>query len=253
MSQILPRSWPDQEHLGVLACGFRSTRDVAQRQAIAREYAETVTRLIESGNWHEAPSPEDWLPYDWMPREFFAYWMSPEAPRPAALPAHPEVTGTAEKSISEPLITSNPAVMLGKPVIAGTRITVESVLEKLGGGDSIDDLLRDYPHVSREGILAALRYARDVMAVSARAASTWQDQEYLGVLAMRFRSTRDIAERQAISREYADAVARLIASGNWHEMPSLEDQLPDESMPREFFAYWMSPDGAPDQDTAGSP
>ena len=63
----------------------------------------------------------------------------------------------------EPLITCNPAVMLGKPVIAGTRITVELVLEKLGAGESIDDLLRDYPHVSREGILAALRYAHEFM------------------------------------------------------------------------------------------
>lgn len=62
-----------------------------------------------------------------------------------------------------PPIVSDPAVMLGKPVIAGTRITVELILEKLGGGDTIDDLLVDYPHLTRESILAALRFAADAL------------------------------------------------------------------------------------------
>jgi hypothetical protein len=39
------------------------------------------------------------------------------------------------------MIASNPKVMMGKPVIAGTRITVESILERLGGGETIEDLL----------------------------------------------------------------------------------------------------------------
>jgi uncharacterized protein (DUF433 family) len=41
--------------------------------------------------------------------------------------------------MSHALITSDPAVMLGKPVVAGTRVTVELILEKLGTGESIDD------------------------------------------------------------------------------------------------------------------
>ena len=56
-------------------------------------------------------------------------------------------------------ITSDPSVMLGKPVIAGTRITVESILEKLAAGETIEDLLEAYPNVTREGVHAALAFA----------------------------------------------------------------------------------------------
>lgn len=54
-------------------------------------------------------------------------------------------------------------VMLGKPVIRGTRITVEIVLEKLAADCSIDDLLLDYPALKRNDVLAALAYARQVL------------------------------------------------------------------------------------------
>ena len=56
-------------------------------------------------------------------------------------------------------IHSDPAIMLGKPVIKGTRITVELVIERLGYGQSLEDLLVSYPHLTREAILACLRYA----------------------------------------------------------------------------------------------
>lgn len=56
-------------------------------------------------------------------------------------------------------IQSDPAVMMGKPVIAGTRITVELILEKLGAGESIEELLEAHPRLTREAILAALRFA----------------------------------------------------------------------------------------------
>jgi uncharacterized protein (DUF433 family) len=49
--------------------------------------------------------------------------------------------------------------MLGKPVVAGTRITVELILQKLGAGESIDQILDAHPRVSREAILAALSFA----------------------------------------------------------------------------------------------
>jgi uncharacterized protein (DUF433 family) len=62
-----------------------------------------------------------------------------------------------------PLVTSDPAIMLGKPVIAGTRITVELILEKLGAGETIDDLLLDYPQLTSEAVLAALRFALQVI------------------------------------------------------------------------------------------
>lgn len=58
-----------------------------------------------------------------------------------------------------PEIVSDPAILGGKPCIAGTRISVELVLDKLGGGDSVDDILADYPFLSREQVLAAIRFA----------------------------------------------------------------------------------------------
>ena len=65
--------------------------------------------------------------------------------------------------MEENLIESNPAVMLGKPVIKGTRITVELVLEKLAAGETVDDILKSYPHLKKEGILAAISYASRVL------------------------------------------------------------------------------------------
>ena len=54
-------------------------------------------------------------------------------------------------------------VMLGKPVIAGTRITVEQVLRKLAANMSVEELLRDYPRLTRDDIQAALAYASDAV------------------------------------------------------------------------------------------
>lgn len=55
-------------------------------------------------------------------------------------------------------IEINPAVMMGKPVIRGTRITVELILRKLGEGATESELLDDYPHLKREDIRAAITY-----------------------------------------------------------------------------------------------
>ncbi len=63
----------------------------------------------------------------------------------------------------------------------------------------------------------------------------------LGILAMRFRGTRDEREREAIAQEYAAVVTRLIESGKWKAMPTFENQLPDERLPRAFFDYWEIP------------
>ena len=59
----------------------------------------------------------------------------------------------------ESRIVSDPGVMLGTPVIAGTRITVEHVLEEIGAGRTIDELIAAYPRVTRAGVQAAVRYA----------------------------------------------------------------------------------------------
>jgi hypothetical protein len=60
----------------------------------------------------------------------------------------------------------------------------------------------------------------------------------LGILAMQFRGTRNESERIAIARAYSQAVSDLIASKKWRSIPPLEDQLPDEWMPKKFFEYW---------------
>jgi uncharacterized protein (DUF433 family) len=61
------------------------------------------------------------------------------------------------------LIVSDPKVMMGKPVIAGTRITVELVLEKLAAGETIEHILKAHPRLTREAIQAALAAAADAM------------------------------------------------------------------------------------------
>jgi len=60
-------------------------------------------------------------------------------------------------------ITADPAVLAGKPVIKGTRISVELVLESLGRGWTIEQFLAQYPHVPREGVIACIDYARDLV------------------------------------------------------------------------------------------
>jgi uncharacterized protein (DUF433 family) len=61
------------------------------------------------------------------------------------------------------LIQSDPSIMMGKPVIAGTRITVESLLEKLATGETIEQLLEAHPRLTREGVLAALDFAAQAL------------------------------------------------------------------------------------------
>jgi len=57
------------------------------------------------------------------------------------------------------LIQSDPAVMMGKPVVAGTRITVELILEKLAAGETVEQILEAHPRLTRESISAALVFA----------------------------------------------------------------------------------------------
>ena len=64
----------------------------------------------------------------------------------------------------EEQIEIDPNVMMGKPVIRGTRITVELILRKLGEGATETDLVDAYPRLTRENIQAAMRYAADTLA-----------------------------------------------------------------------------------------
>lgn len=56
-------------------------------------------------------------------------------------------------------VISDPAIMMGKPVIEGTRITVELILTRLGEGRTVDDIVAEYPHLTREQVVAAIDYA----------------------------------------------------------------------------------------------
>ena len=60
-------------------------------------------------------------------------------------------------------ITSNPDVMVGKPVIKGTRITVELIVKRLSEGMTNQELLEAYPHLIIEDIFAALAYSADAV------------------------------------------------------------------------------------------
>jgi uncharacterized protein (DUF433 family) len=59
-------------------------------------------------------------------------------------------------------IEVNPDVLVGKPVLKGTRISVELLLDRLADGWSIDDILQAYPHIRREQVLAALNFVSEV-------------------------------------------------------------------------------------------
>ena len=61
--------------------------------------------------------------------------------------------------MNEPLIVSDPRVMMGKPVVAGTRITVELILEKLAAGETVEQVLDAHPRLTRQSIQAALDFA----------------------------------------------------------------------------------------------
>lgn len=53
--------------------------------------------------------------------------------------------------------------MMGKPVVAGTRVTVELILEKLAAGESVEQILESHPRLTRAGVLAAIGYAAKTM------------------------------------------------------------------------------------------
>ena len=60
-------------------------------------------------------------------------------------------------------ITVDPKVLAGKPVIKGTRIAVEFILELLANGWTMEEVLKNYPQLNREDVIAALKYAAEVL------------------------------------------------------------------------------------------
>ncbi|MBW2039403.1 MAG: DUF433 domain-containing protein [Deltaproteobacteria bacterium] len=60
-------------------------------------------------------------------------------------------------------IQSDPDIMMGKPVIVGTRITVELILEKLAAGETIEQILKAHPRLTEEAVRAALAFASEAL------------------------------------------------------------------------------------------
>jgi uncharacterized protein (DUF433 family) len=63
----------------------------------------------------------------------------------------------------EGYITRNKDVMMGKPCIKGTRITVELILSKMSEGATVEQLMEDYPGLTKESILACIDYVKAIM------------------------------------------------------------------------------------------
>jgi uncharacterized protein (DUF433 family) len=65
--------------------------------------------------------------------------------------------------MQEAKVISDPRIMMGKPVVRGTRITVELILEKLAAGESMDQILSEHPRLTPEGVRAAIAFAAEAL------------------------------------------------------------------------------------------
>ena len=74
-------------------------------------------------------------------------------------------------AVTEPLITTDPDRLGGTPVFAGTRVPVQTLMDYLEGGDSLDDFLMDFPSVTREHAIAVLEAAKSALLAKAVAAA----------------------------------------------------------------------------------
>lgn len=69
-----------------------------------------------------------------------------------------------------PVVVTDPDILGGMPVFAGTRVPVRSLFDYLEAGDTLDEFLNQFPSVTREQAIAALDRARDILLADARAA-----------------------------------------------------------------------------------
>ena len=66
-----------------------------------------------------------------------------------------------QADMPQPQIVLDPNIMMGKPVVAGTRITVEHILEHLAGGRTIEQILDAHPHITYEDVRAAILFSAE--------------------------------------------------------------------------------------------
>jgi uncharacterized protein (DUF433 family) len=88
-------------------------------------------------------------------------WTNLPRARPRDLPLLRQRARRKIRAMVEPVISRDPEVMGGTPVFAGTRVPVQTLLDYLEAGDSIDDFLEGFPTVSRERVIAFLEQAKD--------------------------------------------------------------------------------------------
>lgn len=72
--------------------------------------------------------------------------------------------------VPDPLITTSPERLSGTPVFAGTRVPVQTLIDYLEAGDTLDEFLKDFPSVSREHAIAVLELAKSALLTKAVAA-----------------------------------------------------------------------------------
>ena len=65
--------------------------------------------------------------------------------------------------MTETLISADPKIMMGKPIVSGTRITVELILEKLAAGETIEQILSEHPRLTVPAIRAAIAFAAEAL------------------------------------------------------------------------------------------
>lgn len=65
--------------------------------------------------------------------------------------------------MKQTLIVSDPKILSGKPIISGTRISVELIMDRVASGMSIREILEDYPHLTTKQVQAALSYAKNLV------------------------------------------------------------------------------------------
>lgn len=88
-------------------------------------------------------------------------WIGPrEAPNLSSRMDPASTNPGGDESTLLQRITANPSIFGGKPIIRGRRLAVEHVLGMLAAGDTVEDLVREYPWLEREDVLACMEYAR---------------------------------------------------------------------------------------------
>jgi uncharacterized protein (DUF433 family) len=65
--------------------------------------------------------------------------------------------------VPDALISSDPKIMMGKPTVAGTRITVELILDKLAAGETVEQILSEHPRLTVAAIRAAISFAAEAL------------------------------------------------------------------------------------------